>query len=628
MKKYIEAIAIDFGSTNSGCAGIHSFDSRGNLIYQNPEWYHHNGAYAKDNTWFFLSPEFLESIKRNYSSIKDEDFRIESRNLHDSDPNCIWGRDSVRQLYSTIQTEGWSGFRWFKMELYTGQDSFSGGLSTELKIKVFLRILKVELLRKLSVKYGKLISADDILWGLTIPSIWNDASKKLMEDIVHSVFTPQTRILSEPEGPLVSSLVHGSTIGKPEFVDGRVSLVIDCGGGTTDICLMKEDLSGVEPRIEMIARTDGSAAGGNDIDKRFYIYFIRLISNGKTSDDGVEYNSISDDEIYAMLIERFCNNNPAEFIDFEDNWFRLKSKNDWEDSNYPYCTFDVTTSYMRWLKNNGHKHIWQVVRDLQEDGFELDKNEIIEQVFNPTFKKICDKIESVICSNNTINIDRIVPSGGMSCNNLLNSRIKNTVKKILGEDAVLKVVEMSSVMAGASIMDGTCYVLLNKDIICRIANKTYYYDAKGYDSARNIKEMYQRECGVQLKYGDIENIRDAETDYILRYGDRAILLFPIVMKGHLVKNYYTDLYTDTNQENINIKFYATDDKIVIYANENNPALSTVGELKIPCKPDTKYSLEVDFNEAQISNAMHYVLKEKDTDEVVDEGFIENVIHIQ
>jgi hypothetical protein len=47
------------------------------------------------------------------------------------------------------------------------------------------------------------------------------------------------------------------------------------------------------------------------------------------------------------------------------------------------------------------------------------------------------------------------------------------------------------------------------------------------------------------------------------------------------------------------------------------------EIRIPCQPDTGYQLEVDFNEATISNSLHYVLKVRQTGEVVAEGSIDD-----
>ena len=95
---YISAIAVDFGSTNSGCARVSSFDDKGNLVYTTPEFLQNIGSYAKDNTWFYVEPSFLERIRTEYDSLTDADFRIESRILANTEnPNIIWGREAIKR---------------------------------------------------------------------------------------------------------------------------------------------------------------------------------------------------------------------------------------------------------------------------------------------------------------------------------------------------------------------------------------------------------------------------------------------------------------------------------------------------------------------------------------------------
>ena len=277
---YVAAISIDFGSTNTGCAGIHSSENGGKIEYRTPEFFYHTGNYAKDNTWFFVKPDFFAKIKNDFKGVRDEDFSIESIVSHPDNPNIIWGRKPIKQFSSLIKTEGWIQFRWLKMDFLHGTSYSSDCLSIEQAIKLFFRILKIERLKAESARLKRKVSADEILWGVTIPSVLSTEQKQIMLSVVKDILSPDARILSEPEGPMVSSFVHG---GKSfdGYQDGRVSLVIDCGGGTTDICLMQENTKGKKPIVDMIAHTEGSVAGGNDVDNAFYIYFLRkILPNG------------------------------------------------------------------------------------------------------------------------------------------------------------------------------------------------------------------------------------------------------------------------------------------------------------------------------------------------------------
>lgn len=127
--------------------------------------------------------------------------------------------------------------------LYYGNENYAGlDFPLLLIIKTFLRVMKIECLELESKRLGRNVKAEEILWGVTIPSIWTDENKRVMVSLAHEVFTPQTRILSEPEGPLVYSLLMSSSQGRVEYQDNRITFVADMGGGTTDICLMKECL--------------------------------------------------------------------------------------------------------------------------------------------------------------------------------------------------------------------------------------------------------------------------------------------------------------------------------------------------------------------------------------------------
>ena len=262
-----------------------------------------------------------------------------------------------------------------------------------------------------------------------------------------------------------------------------------------------------------------------------------------------------------------------------------------------------------------------------EDGCEFEKKEFIATVFNPTFDIICAKVREIIQNNSTVRIDAIVPAGGMSCNDLLNTRLKRTISDLLGTEAINRFEEIPDAErnAGNSIMDGALYMLLNNDFVRRLANKTYYYDSICEDSNLFLKAKYKN-CGVDLKSGEIENLRDKESQYKFEVSlGKAIMLTPIAVQDQLVKNYTNDLQTRTDQVKVNVDFYSSLDKFVIYSNAENPDLTLEGSINIDCKPDCSYRLEVDFNQAQIAGDLHYAFIDLDTGEIVAHGRIDNVL---
>lgn len=624
---YISAIAVDFGSTNSGCARIHAFDQDGKLKYATPETLHSDTNYAKDNTWFYIEPSFLNRLIEDFDSVKDSEFRIESRMLHAPNPNIIWGREPIRLFAAKLADENWTSFKNFKMLLRDGVDDALLDFPLVQIIKIFLRILKIECLEYEKKELGHDVKAEDICWGVTIPAIWDDANKRIMSECVHSVFTNTTRILSEPEGPLVANLLMSGNAGRVEFDDGRTSLVIDLGGGTTDICLMKEvKQSDGNFKIEMIANSDGSAAGGNDVDRDFYLYMLRTISKGKTSDAGIAYDTMDDDTLFREVFDGF-RADISGFIEFDNNWLKLKSQRNL--TKQPTCDFTFTSQYKKWLEKNGHKQLADKVRDLLVDGCEFPSDEFRKQVLDPTFDRICEKVAQIIRDNmDAVSFDAIVLAGGMSLNYALTERLKETVSAILGSAGLNAIKEATGLKAGSSIMTGTCFLLVNRGIIERRANRTYFYDSL-FDTdgcLSGLKNKYAN-LGLNVKMGELNSIFDDEVEkgYKINIPGQYVLLSPVAVKDSLVKSFVAYLNSRQGQTKVSIDFSSSDGKIVIFANYDNPDLRRDGKIEVACEPETDFELEVDFNEGQISNDLHYILRESETGKILAEDYIRGVI---
>jgi hypothetical protein len=181
-------------------------------------------------------------------------------------------------------------------------------------------------------------------------------------------------------------------------------------------------------------------------------------------------------------------------------------------------------------------------------------------------------------------------------------------------------------MSGGAIAAGACYMLLNKGAVVRIAtwDRNYFYDACVPDITKYLLEKYELfKC--DLTEDQLDAYIDAESQYRIDVGDLGtVVLSPIALKDRLVKDYVNDgLYTGANQSVIRMKIYSSDKPVVIYPNCSNTDLHVEREISIDCMPRTRYKLEVDFNEATISNALHYRMTEFRTGNVVAEDMIDD-----
>lgn len=129
---------------------------------------------------------------------------------------------------------------------------------------------------------------DDINWGITVPgmAIWNQDAVDVIKDVAHSVFGNNLTLWSEPECALIGINIAGRA--EVDFVKDRYSLIADLGGGTTDICVMKETLNPdgvtsfdeVKSTLEGKDSTTSKRAGGNDIDRYFKSFFCDYLTEG------------------------------------------------------------------------------------------------------------------------------------------------------------------------------------------------------------------------------------------------------------------------------------------------------------------------------------------------------------
>lgn len=611
---YCSSIVVDFGSTNSGCARVESDKTKQNS-YSTPNFIQGNQTYAKDCTWFYVRPDFWKELRDNYSQVRDADFRIRSRALpYTEEPNIVWGRQHIRALADTIEKENWVGFKYFKMNLYHARDLEAEGRETPVKdvVRLFLRILKIECLDFEKGRRKREVAKEEIQWGITIPAIWGNRERQIMTDVATDVFGSNVRVLSEPEGPILSGLIHASGDGSFSLKKGRVSLVTDIGGGTTDITLLQEvsNDASCEYPFKVIASTDGIGVGGNNIDDAYWTYILRLLSKGKMSDDGRSYDSMSDDELKETLLFPFVKKLSA-FIDMEDGWLNFK---------HGHALFiQFPPAYLKWLNNEGHKQVGDVLANIMIGIEEIDMDQLKEHVLLPTFRIIAGKIREFLQQNvdkmpQDASMCLVIKAGGLS----LSSELCNLVDRQVN-DLGLKFTSASlgadPVSVSGSIMDGALIILLNRKIINRKAPFNIYYDVAM--SLSSLRSHY-KELGVEITMGQLEEQLEKDINNGAGTSEKAM---PVGIMGEYLKDHHMPFYaTSKEQAKITFGFYGKEGGIVVLPH-NNP------ECRLLCKKTFEthgyeaFSLLIDFNEFPNNNNFHYLITSDSNGEIIDEGNI-------
>lgn len=611
---YCSSIVVDFGSTNSGCARIELEENYSG--YRTPNFIQGNQTYAKDATWFFVHPVFWKRIRDNYDQISDSDFRIRSRALpYTASPNVVWGRQHIRALAETIEAEKWIGFKYFKMRLYREENFIVNGETVLIQdvVRLFLRILKIECLDFEKGRRQRDVSAEEIQWGLTIPTIWGDRERKVMTAVASEVFGKHIRVLTEPEGPVLAGLVHSTGNGSFSLKKGRVSMVTDIGGGTTDITLLEEvsDDATCEYPLKAISSTDGIGVGGNNIDDAYWTYLLRLLSKGKQSDGGCCYDSLSDDSLKECLLAPFVDK-LGSFIDMEDAWLNFKQG--------LTTHIQLPSAYLKWLKTAGHNQVAQKLTGIMIGVDEIDVAELKKAVFMPTFQKIVGKVREFL----QLNMDKIpsdsslcmvVKAGGLSLANDLLNMIDSQVND-LGLKFTSASLGADPVSVSGSIMDGALIILLNRKIINRKAPFNIFYDM-GNVTLKDLKYRY-RDFGVNMTLGQLEDLLEKDVDNGADKTERAV---PVGISGEYLKDHTTPFSSvKDDQEEIAFHFYGKEDGYIVYPH-NNPECQQIGEVTFKTKNIQSFLLTIDFNEFPNNNNFHYIITSEVSGDILDEGNI-------
>ena len=611
---YISAIVIDFGSTNSGCARI-EFEN-GQISYRQPIFIQGSHTYSKDDTWFYVSPFFWNEIQTRYNQLADEDFKIKSRALPYTDsPNIVWGREHIAAFADTIETEKWIGFKYFKMNLYRNEDVITQGKMIPIRdvIRLFLRVLKIECLDFEKGRRLRTVDAKEIQWGITIPTIWGDRERKMMTEVSSEVFGNHIRILSEPEGPILAALLHSSGKGMFSLKKGRTSLVVDIGGGTTDITLLEEVTENPESEypLRVIASTDGVGVGGNNIDDAYWNYILRLLSKGKKSDDGkICYDSLCNEELKEVLLKPFVENLKG-YIEMENAWLRVKHGQS-ECIQFP-------PQYLKWLKNVGHGQVADTLTNIVIGVSDIDMDELRKKVFSPVFDVIGQKVKSFLVNNytkmpNDAELSMVIKAGGLSLSkelcNIIDSQVNNLNLKFTSASLAADPVKTSG-----CIMDGALIVLVNRKIINRKAPYNIFYDL--VINLFSLRDIY-KSMGIEISVGELNDMYERDVKLGAQTFCKAV---PVAIKNMYFKDYKGSFSTlRSNQEVISICFYGSDNGFVVLPIDNSYS-KLIGEQNFSTRGYSSFNLVIDFNEFPINNNFHYFITSVETGETIAEDNI-------
>ncbi|KAI7847157.1 hypothetical protein BDC45DRAFT_527034 [Circinella umbellata] len=257
-RKYPVTIAIDFGTTYSGCSYKFEDDDE---IYDVVKWPKHFGFYAK-------VPSLLY-------------YKGRAKRLVD------WG-DGARRL--ALQP-GQDGFliRQFKLWLAKEEDTITTpppplleGQEPVDAISDYLRLFHESVIEQMMRTGAGRYSMDQFGYCLTVPAIWDDTAKAAMReamiqaDIIQPDDPPERLVLvGEPEAAAMYCEKQCESWNSME--DQDTFMIVDAGGGTVDIIIYQIDKSGETRSLKEVTRGSGGTCGSAYIDNNMRQWFLNRL---------------------------------------------------------------------------------------------------------------------------------------------------------------------------------------------------------------------------------------------------------------------------------------------------------------------------------------------------------------
>ena len=573
-------ITFDFGSSNSGAILNTAYGKEYNpneLIFVHSQA--GDAEFTKQPTKFWIKRSLLEK-----DTFSEDDIHIYSCVFHEptlyaSNANFIWCKNQIKDRINILSNDpNWVHIQHPKMELYKKNNRnpsntiiyASDGTQFSLRkvLKIFFLVIKKECLQK--AKEDQLIlSENDVNWSITVPgmAIWNQDAVDIIKEVGYSVFGKNLKLWSEPECALIGINISGKA--NIDFVKDRLSLVVDLGGGTADISVMKESLDDngsisfqeVNSTKEGNDPTTSKHAGGNDIDNNFKSYFCDFVTK--------------DIEFIDTRYTNFKKDNPSGDMEFDTEWHKLQFS---EAIDEETIYFNPGRFFVKWLQI----HYPAAAKKRDEFGyFIFDGKELRDYVFSPIYNIILNSIEEnlSILKQNKILLNVVYFAGGLSRDKRLKKRIKDLCKHYYPDVGFKEASEGSVVGA---VQRGGNHITVNKELIHRLSRRTFYTSfATKYNGDENelrdilggrLRSDYYERFGIWLSDEEIYRILDKQWPNLkIDYNDGTVsYLSPLCLRYTPTIKIESILICPVfkgKQKEVLISVYSSDKNYIIIKNE-------------------------------------------------------------
>ncbi|KAI8148535.1 hypothetical protein BJV82DRAFT_592445 [Fennellomyces sp. T-0311] len=367
--EYPVTVAIDFGTTYSGCSYKFQDDDE---VYDVVKWPKHFGFYAK-------VPSLLY-------------YRGRANRLVD------WG-DGARRLSLQPGQDG-SLVRQFK--LWLAKDTTTApppplldGQEPVDAIADYLRLFHESVVEQMNRTGAGRFSLDQFGYCLTVPAIWDDTAKATMREamvragIIQHDDPPERLVLvGEPEAAAIYCEKQCDSWNSME--DQDTFMIVDAGGGTVDIIIYQLHKTENSRTLKEITRGSGGTCGSAYIDNNMRQWLLDRLGSHQG-------------QVSTCTLENIM------------ECFTEKIKPYFTGEGDQYLSVPAVMNQLR----------EELDGLINEDGnIMLSSDELNQQVYMPIFTKVMALIEEQLEQAGT-NVNALFLVGGFGCSEYLYSVVKS-----------------------------------------------------------------------------------------------------------------------------------------------------------------------------------------------------------
>ncbi|KAI9320171.1 hypothetical protein BX666DRAFT_1920028 [Dichotomocladium elegans] len=389
-KTYPVVVAIDFGTTFSGCSYKYAHDEQ---VYDIVKWPKHSSFYAKVPTLLY--------------------YRGRANRL------VGWG-EGARRLSLQPGVDG-TLIRQFKLWLAYREDDSQSSIPPLLDnqtavdaIADYLRCFHEYVYEEMQRTGAAQYSQEQFRYCLTVPAIWDDHGKATMREAmvqagIIDVSDPPERLVLVTE-PEAAAMYCEKQCGNWNMQDQDSFMIVDAGGGTVDLIVYRMEMKN-EKRLHEITRGCGGTCGSAYIDNNMRRLVLEKI--------GLEEDQISSCA-FENVMDVFTDKIKPYYCGEGDQRLQLPA--------------------MIMAQLNDRDPL------VDSDGCILiSADELNDKVYNPVFKQVLQLIEDQLTLANTF-VNSLFLVGGFGCSEYLyktveehfRSRIPNISMAPRGDIAVAR----------------------------------------------------------------------------------------------------------------------------------------------------------------------------------------------